>query len=94
MGPAKASGSGDNGSIKLWPKEGRGEPVVRWHCARGWSLVVLPDGRLASGAADDSSRSKLWLVGELKLIAVLCLCAGSNLTKDEWVRYIVANTSW
>jgi hypothetical protein len=56
--------------------------------------VVLPDGRLASGAADDGSRSKLWLVGELKLIAVLCLCAGSNLTKDEWVRYIVANTSW
>jgi hypothetical protein len=55
--------------------------------------VVLPDGRLASGD-DDDGRSKLWLVGELKLIAVLCLRAGSNLTKDEWVRYIGADTSW
>jgi hypothetical protein len=35
--------------IKLWPKEGTGEPVVLAHGGRVLSLAVLADGRLASG---------------------------------------------
>jgi hypothetical protein len=55
-------------------------------------LAVLPDGRLASGGED--GMIKLWLVDEQKLIAALCLRVGSNLTKDEWARYIGPDTPW
>ena len=57
-----------------------------------WSLAVLADGRLASGGGDGTI--KLWLVDEQNLIAALCLRAGRNLTKDEWARYIGADTPW
>jgi len=56
------------------------------------SLAVLADGRLASGG--DDGKIKLWLVGEQKLIAALCLRAGRSLTKDEWARYIGSDTPW
>src|SRR5262249_37598319 len=51
-----ASG-GSNEVIKLWPKEGTGEPVVLAH-GGSVSLTVLGDGRLASGGQD--GKVKLW----------------------------------
>jgi WD40 repeat protein len=51
--------SGDiDGKIKLWLKDGTGEPVVFSHGDGIWSLAVLADGRLASGG--DDSKIKLW----------------------------------
>ncbi len=59
-GGAGGRGSGgEDGKIKLWPKEGNGEPVVLSHGGGGvLSLAVLADGRLASG--DDDGNVKLW----------------------------------
>jgi WD40 repeat protein len=56
-----ASG-GQDGKIKLWPKEGTGEPVVLSHGGGAvWSLAVLADGRLASGGKDGKDgKIKLW----------------------------------
>jgi len=72
------------------PRLGGGEPVVLSHGSTIYSLAVLPDERLASGGND--GKIKLWLVDEQKLVAALCLRAGRNLTKDEWDRYIGADT--
>jgi WD40 repeat protein len=52
-----ASG-GEDGTIKLWPKEGTGAPAVLSHGSSVRSLAVLPDGRLASGGEDGTI--KLW----------------------------------
>src|SRR4051794_31367436 len=52
-----ASGGGD-GQIKIWPKDGRGEPVVLAHGRSVGSLAVLPGGRLASASLD--GLIKLW----------------------------------
>jgi WD40 repeat protein len=52
-----ASG-GEDGKIKLWPKEGGGEPQVLSQNSRVFSLAVLPDGRLASGSVDGNI--KIW----------------------------------
>src|SRR5271165_71632 len=52
-----ASGGNDD-QIKLWPKEGIGEPMVLAHGTRVVSLAVLADGRLASG--DFDGNIKLW----------------------------------
>ena len=52
-----ASGGNDD-QIKLWPKEGIGEPMVLAHGSSVNSLAVLADGRLASGGAD--GKIKLW----------------------------------
>ena len=71
-----------DGTIKLWPREGMGEPVVLQHGSEVWSLAVLADGRLASGGL--GGKIKLWLVDERKLLAALCLRAGRNFTNDEW----------
>jgi WD40 repeat protein len=49
---------GVDGKIKLWPKDGAGEPVVLSHGSPVWSLAVLADGRLASGGED--GKIKLW----------------------------------
>jgi hypothetical protein len=61
-------------------------------------MAVLSDGRLASGGSGNnwggSGNIKIWLVDEQKLIAALCLRAGRNLSKREWVRYIGSDTPW
>jgi WD40 repeat protein len=86
-----ASG-GDDGYIKLWPREVTGEPVVLVHGSPILSLAVLSDGRLASGGKD--GRIKLWLVDNQYLVAALCLRAGRNLSKEDWARYIGADSPW
>ena len=50
--------SGGEDQIKLWPKDGRGEPVILAHGSQVQSLAVLADGRLASGG--DDGQIKLW----------------------------------
>jgi WD40 repeat protein len=52
-----ASG-GFDGNIKLWPKEGTGQPAVLPQDSAAWSLAVLADGRLASGG--DDGKIRLW----------------------------------
>ena len=52
-----ASG-GEDGNIKIWPKEDTGEPVVLSHGCSVRSLAVLSDGRLAS--AGDDGLIKIW----------------------------------
>jgi WD domain, G-beta repeat len=52
-----ASG-GTDGKIRLWPREGAGQPVVLTQGSWVRSLAVLPDGRLASGGGDGKIR--LW----------------------------------
>ena len=68
-----ASGdNGDEGTIKLWPKDGVGEPVILTHGRPVSSLAVLPDGRLASGGGNDEGTIKLWPkdgVGEPVILA-------------------------
>jgi WD40 repeat protein len=82
---------GLDGKIKLWPRDGDGEPVILSHGSPVSALVALTDGRLASGGGD---QVKIWLVEEEKLIAALCLRAGRNLTRDEWVHYIGSDIPW
>jgi WD40 repeat protein len=53
-----ASGGAEDGKIKLWPKEGTGEPAVLSHGGGVWSLAVFSDGRLASGGGDGNI--KIW----------------------------------
>jgi WD40 repeat protein len=74
---------------------GRSRPgnVVLTHGAAVWSLAVLADARLASGGGLDGT-IKLSLVEEQQLIAALCLRAGRNLTKADWVRFIGSDTPW
>src|SRR6516225_2927365 len=60
--PVEADGrlasGGQDGTIKLWPKDATGEPVVLKHGASVRRLAVLADGRLASGG--DDGTIKLW----------------------------------
>ena len=49
--------SGGDRWIKLWPKDGNGEPTTLEHSNSASSLAVLPDGRLASGGYEGR---KLW----------------------------------
>jgi WD40 repeat protein len=92
LADGRLASGGYDGKIKLWPKDGTGEPVVLTHGAAVRSLAVLADGRLASGGNDGAI--KLWLVKEQRLITALCLRAGRNLTKAEWARYIGSDTPW
>ena len=91
LADGRLASGGYDGTIKLWPKDGVGDPVVLIHGERVDFLTALPDGRLASGSG---SMIKLWLVDEQKLIAALCLRVGRNLKKDEWVRYIGSDSPW
>ena len=50
--------SGDDVNIKIWPREGTGEPIVLSHGSPVWSLVALSDGRLASAGVDGNI--KIW----------------------------------
>jgi hypothetical protein len=52
-----ASGS-DDGTIKLWPRDGTGDPLVLTHGGVVLSLAVVPGGRLASSS--DDGTIKLW----------------------------------
>ena len=58
LADGRLASGGDDGKIKLWPKDGTGEPVVLTHGAAVLSLSVLADGRLASGGVD--GKIKLW----------------------------------
>jgi len=54
----RLAGGGEDGKIKIWPKEGWGEPVILTHGHPVSALAALPDGRLASGGAD--GKIKIW----------------------------------
>ena len=56
LADGRLASGGEDGKIKLWPKEGTGELVVLAHDGRVRSLAVLADGRLASGGGE----IKLW----------------------------------
>jgi cytochrome c len=62
--PDGLASGGYDGQIKLWPKDGSGEPVVIRHGRLRFPglpvhvLAVLPDGRLASGGYD--GQIELW----------------------------------
>ncbi len=58
LADGRLASGGDDGQIKLWPRDGVGEPVVLTHGGRVQSLAVLADGRLASGG--DDGQIKLW----------------------------------
>jgi hypothetical protein len=58
LADGRLASGGVDGKIKVWPKEGTGEPVVLTHGAAVLSLAVLADGRLASGGVD--GKIKLW----------------------------------
>jgi len=58
LADGRLASGGTDGTIKLWPKEGTGEPVVLSQGSWVLSLAVLADGRLASGGEDGAI--KLW----------------------------------
>ena len=58
LADGRLASGGQDGTIKLWPKDATGEPVVLTHGAGVKSLAVLADGRLASGGYD--GKIKLW----------------------------------
>jgi WD40 repeat protein len=59
LGDGRLASSGFDGNIKIWPKEGTADPIIRSHGAGlVRSLAVLADGRLAS--ASDDGTIKLW----------------------------------
>ena len=58
LADGRLASGGQDGKIKIWPKEGTGEPVVLAQGSAVSSLAVLADGRLASG--DDDGKIKIW----------------------------------
>src|SRR5206468_1218631 len=58
LADGRLASGGNDGKIKLWAKEGTGEPVVLAHGGAVCSVAVLADGRLASGGNDGNI--KLW----------------------------------
>jgi len=61
LADGRLASGGVSGEIKLWAKEGAGEPAVLSHGSGVQSLAVLADGRLASGGLD--GKIKLWPKG-------------------------------
>jgi WD40 repeat protein len=58
LGDGRLASGGKDGKIKLWPKDGGGDPEVLLHGSSVTSMAVLADGRLASGGND--GKIKLW----------------------------------
>src|SRR5690242_9629070 len=58
LADGRLASGGDDGTIKLWPTAGTGEPVVLKNDFHVRSLAVLADGQLASGGLDGTI--KLW----------------------------------
>jgi WD40 repeat protein len=58
LADGRLASRGQDGKVKLWPKEGTGETVVLSQGSPVNSLAVLADGRLASGGQDGTI--KLW----------------------------------
>jgi WD40 repeat protein len=58
LADGRLASAGKGGEIKLWPKDGAGEPEIYSHGSEVSSLAVLADGRLASGGLDGNI--KLW----------------------------------
>ena len=58
LADGRLASGGDNGTIKLWPRDFKGEPMVLTHGSVVRALAVLADGRLASGGYD--GMIKLW----------------------------------
>jgi WD40 repeat protein len=58
LADGRLTSGGEDGNIRLWSKDGKGEPVVLAHGSSVLSLAVLADGRLASG--DEDGEIKLW----------------------------------
>jgi WD40 repeat protein len=52
LADGRLASGGDDGKIRLWQKDFKGEPEVLLHGGLVGSLTVLSDGRLASGSAD------------------------------------------
>jgi WD40 repeat protein len=69
-GRLASSGDDDDGTIKLWRKEGTGEPIaVLRHGSPVGRIVALKDGRLASG--DDDGTIKLWSTEDTGMVTGL-----------------------
>ena len=58
LADGRPASAGDDGQIKLWPRDGVSEPMILSHGSGVHSLAVLADGRLASGG--DDGQIKLW----------------------------------
>ena len=58
LADGRLASGGQDGKIKLWPKEGHGEPAILSNGSQVYSLAALSDGRLASGGFDGKIR--LW----------------------------------
>jgi WD40 repeat protein len=58
LGDGRLASGDEDGQIKLWPRDGAGEPMILRHGSKIGSLAVLADGRLASGG--DDGKIKLW----------------------------------
>jgi WD40 repeat protein len=62
--------------VRLWPKDGMGDPVVLAHGGPVWSLAVLADGRRASGGSDRNI--KLWLPPSSGKLLRTCFPIGAD----------------
>jgi WD40 repeat protein len=58
LADGRLASAGDDDQIKLWPRDGVGEPIILRHGSKIGSLAVLADGRLASAGND--GQIKLW----------------------------------
>jgi WD40 repeat protein len=64
LADGRLASGGDDGNIKVWPKEGAAEPMILSHGVSpsnglaGLTLAVLGDGRLVSAGSD--GKIKIW----------------------------------
>jgi WD40 repeat protein len=60
LADGRLASGGEDGKIKLWPKDGAGEPLALSQGSQVTSLTVLADGRLASGSGGKHAEIRLW----------------------------------